>query len=42
MNEVPDSEFSRVLSLNSRSCWTCGASSEPKVAVAIRQPPPFD
>ena len=28
-------------SLSSRKNCTCGASSEPKVAVAIRQPPPL-
>jgi len=28
------------LSLISRSNWTCGASSEPYAAVAIRHPPP--
>ncbi len=42
MNCVPDSVCSRELSRNSRSCWTCGASSEPYVAVAIRHPPPLD
>ena len=29
------------MSLVSRSCCTCGASSEPNVEVAIRHPPPF-
>ncbi len=28
------------MSLSSLSCWTCGAISEPYVAVAMRQPPP--
>ena len=28
-----------MLSLSSLSCCTCGASSEPNVAVAIKQPP---
>jgi len=41
MNEVPDSVCSSLLSLNSLSCCTCGASSEPNVAVAIRHPPPL-
>ena len=42
MNAVPDSVFSNWLSLSSLSCWTCSASSEPYVAVAMRQPPPED
>ena len=41
MNTVPDSVCNNWLSRNSRNCWTCGASSEPYVAVAIRQPPSF-
>ena len=40
MNAEPDSVFINWLSLISLSIWTCGASSEPYVAVAIRQPPP--
>ena len=40
MNAVPDSVCSNWLSRSSLSCWTCGANSEPYVAVAIRQPPP--
>jgi len=39
MNAEPDSVWSTVLSRSSRSCWTCGASSEPNAAVAIKQPP---
>ena len=42
INDVPDSVLSRVLSLSSLSCCTCGTSSEPYVAVAIKQPPPLD
>jgi len=42
MKEVPDSVCNRELSLSSRNCCTCGASSEPYVAVAIKQPPPLD
>ncbi len=40
INAVPDSVCNNWLSLNSLSCWTCGANSEPYVAVAMRQPPP--
>ena len=40
MKAVPDSVDKIVLSLISLSCCTCGASSEPNVAVAIKHPPP--
>ena len=40
MNDVPDSVWSTVLSRSSLKNWTCGAISEPNVAVAMRQPPP--
>ena len=42
MNAEPDSVCNSELSLSSRSCCTCGVSSEPYVAVAMRQPPPPD
>ena len=42
MKEVPESDCNSELSRSSRNCCTCGASSEPYVAVAIRQPPPDD
>ena len=42
INAIPDFVCSNVLSRSSRSCWTWGANSEPNVAVAIKQPPPFD
>ena len=38
MNVVPDVVLIRVLSRISRKSWTCGASSVPYVAVAIKQP----
>ena len=34
----PDSVDKIVLSLSSLNCCTCGANSEPNVAVAIRHP----
>ncbi|CAI8028912.1 hypothetical protein GBAR_LOCUS16443 [Geodia barretti] len=39
MNDVPESVESSVLSLISRRSWTCGASSLPYAAVAIKHPP---
>ena len=42
MNAVPDCVDITVLSLISLKNWTCGAISEPNVAVAIRHPPPED
>ena len=41
MNTEPDSVCSTVLSRISLNNWTCGAISEPNVAVAMRQPPPW-
>ena len=40
INAEPDCVCSNWLSRNSLSCCTCGASSVPYVAVAIRHPPP--
>ena len=40
INAEPDSVFINWLSRISLSIWTCGASSEPYAAVAMRQPPP--
>ena len=34
--------FEKTLSLSSLNCCTCGAISEPYVAVAIKQPPSSD
>ena len=39
INDAPDCVSSTVLSRSSLSSCTCGASSEPNVAVAIRHPP---
>ena len=39
MKIVPEFVDKRVLSRISLSCCTCGANSDPNVAVAIRQPP---
>ncbi|MCH8833156.1 MAG: hypothetical protein IIA81_02555 [Thaumarchaeota archaeon] len=39
MKEEPALVFSKVLSRISLNCCTCGANSEPNVAVAIKQPP---
>tara|TARA_B100000029_G_scaffold310851_1_gene303374 strand:- start:815 stop:1012 length:198 start_codon:yes stop_codon:yes gene_type:complete len=40
MNAMPDCVVNTVLSLISLKNCTCGAISEPYVAVAIRHPPP--
>ena len=39
MKAEPESVWSTVLSRSSLKNWTCGASSEPNAAVAIRHPP---
>ncbi len=40
INAEPDDVVSKELSRISLNNWTCGANSEPYVAVEIRQPPP--
>ena len=39
INVIPEFVFRTILSLSSLSCCTCGASSVPYVAVAIKHPP---